>query len=148
MDWITGRASEHLSRMLKLPADGDEQDWDIQLANSARLLEFIRRYPEFSVDDEYAFAMAALIIASFDERLLERIYPLGEEFYELMRIAEFDVTRMYTEEECQLWAKIAVILKSDKGLFDALIRYWAAEGKKECAFACTLFFRNEFCDRM
>lgn len=133
--------------MLKLPADGDEQDWDIQLANSARLLEFIRRYPEFSVDDEYAFAMAALIIASFDEWLLERIYPLGKEYYELMREAEFDVLRMYTQEERQIWLKVAEILKSNLGLFDALIRYWTVESEKEGAFACTLFFRSEFCDR-
>jgi hypothetical protein len=144
MECVTGRASDHLTEALQLLARGDEQDWEIELADGDRLEEFIARYPEFAPDDEYAFAMAALIIASFDERVGGRLYPVDGEYMDQMRGVDFDVSRMYTEEERKLWKQVANILKSRLCLFDWHLHYWSCDEEPDFGFACILFFRNEF----
>lgn len=152
MEFTSGRAQKHLERVLQLPARGDEQDWEIELANETRLEEFIARYPEFEADDEFAFAMVALIIASFDERLgWHPRHTTDQEYADMARDADFDVERFYTESERQLWKQIAGILKSRLCLFDRHIHYWSCDedwrsDAGPSAFPCTLFFRNEFCN--
>ncbi|ASP34348.1 CPCC family cysteine-rich protein [Labrenzia sp. VG12] len=144
MQWASARATAYLTETLQLPARGDEQDWEIELADEARLEEFISLFPDLASDDEYAYAMVALIIASFDDRLGQRLYPFGGEYIDQMREADFDVSRMYTQDERRLWLEISRILNSRVCLFDWLIRYWSSADEPESAFACTLFFRTEF----
>ena len=144
MEFLTGRAAKRLEHVLALPARGDEQDWDVELADGDRLEEFIARFPEFEADDECAFAMAALIIASFDERLGVRLHPVEKEYPEQFQDAGFDVAGMYTSEERRQWTQVADILKSRLCLFDWLVHYWCVDEEPDGAFACTLFFRNTF----
>lgn len=144
MKLVTCRAQKYLEKVLELPARGDEQDWDVELADGSRLEEFIARYQEFQADDEHAYEMASLVIASFDDYLLERLYPMDREYFDMMRDVDFDVTRMYTTEERQLWTQVSNILKSRTCLFDYLIQYWCVDEEPDGAFACTLFFRDEF----
>jgi|GEM_PF-1363853 len=144
MENVSARAIAHLTEALQLPARGDEQDWEIELADETRLEEFISLFPDFASEDEYAYAMAALILASFDDRLRLRLYAVTGEYIDQMREAEFDVSRMYTQEERRLWQEISRILNSRVCLFDWLIRYWSVANDPESAFASTLFFRWNF----
>ncbi|WP_156958880.1 hypothetical protein [Labrenzia sp. DG1229] len=144
MEWVTWRAQKHLEKVLELPARGDEQDWDVELAVGSRVEEFIARYQEFQADDEHAYVMASLVIASFDDYLGERLYPMDKEYFGMMRDVDFDVTRMFTAAERRLWSQVSDILKSRSYLFDDLIQYWSVDEEPDGAFACTLFFRDEF----
>jgi len=66
---LTAAAIAKLNRMLQLPAEGAEQDWELQLGDAARLDEFVRVYETAELDDEDRRALMSLIVASADAAL-------------------------------------------------------------------------------
>ena len=55
-----------LNEYFKLPARGDEQDWDVELANPDRSTEFLNAYDD-GFSDDVKLALMALIFASYDD---------------------------------------------------------------------------------
>lgn len=74
MGYILNRqAVEVIARRLNLPATGQEQDWDIELADPTRLREFLSLYnqaQDFSESEKYA--LMALILASCDDAIQDK----------------------------------------------------------------------------
>ncbi len=60
-------AKEFLNSFLKLPATGKEQDWEIELSNPNRLLEFIIFLEKTDLSYDQKQALIALILASFED---------------------------------------------------------------------------------
>lgn len=63
----TGAAIARLSADLGLAAVG--QDWEIEAADSRRVIEFLDYYDNQQLNDDERFTLMSLIIASYDERL-------------------------------------------------------------------------------
>lgn len=63
--WPATEATEAVNRLLNLPATGDEQDWEIELADPARLDDMLRAL-ETSHDFEIRSALALLTIAALE----------------------------------------------------------------------------------
>jgi hypothetical protein len=63
----TNNAIQRLTQMFQLPGYG--QDWEIEVANSSRVLEFCNAYEKVILDAEGRFALMCLIIASYDDYL-------------------------------------------------------------------------------
>src|SRR5688572_661051 len=65
----TAAAIERLTDLLRLPP-GD-QDWEIEIADARRVGEFLDAYEREPLDDDERFALMALIVASYDELLMD-----------------------------------------------------------------------------
>ena len=98
-----------LNSLLKLPATGNEQDWDIELADFKRIEEFIDFFfkNEETLNEEEKKSIAALILASYDDYLNNHIHNEN------------------------LWTSIKSILKSDKYIYNELVDYWSINNKTE-----------------
>lgn len=70
---------DYLNKLLNLPASGDEQDWDIELADPARLSEFLATFRAYDLTLSVKKAFLALIIASYDQLL--QYDPDDDDFY-------------------------------------------------------------------
>ena len=73
-----------LNEMLKLPAQGHEQDWEIELADPERVEEMLNAFPLVEPDIELKSALALLLIRSMEEA--HRIGVLEEG--QILRAAE------------------------------------------------------------
>jgi hypothetical protein len=100
---ISSKAIIFLNKELKLITKGDEQDWDLELADSGRIEEFILFYKSTLLDDNEKIALMALILASYDDYLNNRSHSIV------------------------IWNLICEILKPDKLIFGELIKYWSLE---------------------
>lgn len=94
----------HLNNLLNLPVKGDEQDWDIELADPARLSEFLATFKAFHLTLSVKKAFLALIIASYDQLL--QYDPDDDDFY---------------------WASIKGLMDAEKHEHIALLKYWSLE---------------------
>jgi hypothetical protein len=65
----TAAAIRRINTLLQLPATGQEQDWEIELADSTRVQEFCQVYQTANLTQEEKFTLMALIIASYDDYL-------------------------------------------------------------------------------
>lgn len=93
-------ALEYLNKELLLPYTGIEQDWELEMANSQRVNEFLSFYKnQLSIDIK--IALMSLILASYDD---------------LLNIKGVDIDKT--------WAEIKEILESEKGIFLELLAYW------------------------
>lgn len=99
-------AIESISQKLSLPFTGVEQDWDLELASSERVNEFVFFYQGTSLSLEEKKALMSLVFASYDDYLNEH---------------EID--------KDELWSEIVLLVQSDKDLFKELINYWSLEGE-------------------
>jgi hypothetical protein len=99
-------AINFLNRYFKLPVSGDEQDWDIELADSDRVEEFLDAY-DYDFSDDVKPALMALIFASYDDYIGEH------------------------KRDISIEAKIKTIVDLDRNLFTGLLKYWAVEGKED-----------------
>jgi hypothetical protein len=117
---LTKKAINFLNEELKLPSNGAEQDWSIELSGPMRLNEFISYYinNSFSLTDETKIALMALILSSFDDLLNEGIK--GNEY----------------------WKRIEFILTDNKPLFNDILSYWGLNGETEDLFLITPFIRK------
>ena len=93
---------ESLNKKLELPYTGIEQDWELEMANSERVYEFVCYYKENIMINSEKIALVSLILASYDDLLNEE-----------------------KEENEQLWNHIRGILECEEDLFSELIIYWS-----------------------
>jgi len=90
-----------LCKKLSLPYKGTEQDWDIEMADSSRINEFIDLYHQHDLAFEERMALMSLIVTSYDDYLNEH-----------------DASVDYR------WDRIRAMLVKYKEHFVELINYW------------------------
>lgn len=99
------KAIDYLNKELSLPFTGVEQDWEIEMADSSRLEEFIIFYEKSHLNIEEKRALMSLIIASYDDMLNEC-------------------------ENKSLWNRIAVCIVSEKQIFSDILSYWKLDNEE------------------
>lgn len=102
MYFIKPEAIIYWNKRLNLRATGREQDWEVELADSSRVDEFISIYESNMLSDDKKFALMALITASLDD--LASIKAIGD-----------DVMK-----------RVVKILCDDYDLNKPLIDYWSS----------------------
>ena len=98
---------DRLTAQLALKATGHEQDWEIELADAARINDFLAAYHDQLLCIEDRRALMALVLASADE---------------------------YVSKEGQVpeeWTRIAQLLSQEEGLHREAIAYWKREGEND-----------------
>ncbi|MEE9336424.1 MAG: hypothetical protein V3U65_20240 [Granulosicoccaceae bacterium] len=120
---MAGEAIKLLNKKLNLPATGDEQDWEIELADANRINEFISFYENESLDDDKLYALMALIVGSLED--LACVHPIGED----------------------VWEKISELLCSKYELHKPTIDYWSIVDNKcpDDLFKITKLMRSLKC---
>lgn len=119
--YLTKEAIENLDTKLCLPnLDQFSQDWEYELADSSRILEFITFYEQHDLTKDEKFALMALIISCFDDYLSEGEGP-GE-----------------------VWNQIRYYLLKDYQIHINKIRYWSLEEEDdiENCFSVTPLMRE------
>ncbi|MFP2895879.1 hypothetical protein [Corallococcus sp. 4LFB] len=96
-----------LTAALALPASGQEQDWEIELADPARIGEFLTAYRSLSLSPDDKVALMALMLASVDRRLDSGLGMPSE------------------------WSQIANLLGAEQDLHRESLEYWMCEGDDE-----------------
>lgn len=97
----TREAMDKFNDLLQLHEDEYTQDWEIELADGRRLLEFIECYQKYAVSNEEKFTLMSLIIASCDDYLEDKTAIL------------------------HCWQQVKALLMDNKLLFEPIIRYWS-----------------------
>lgn len=112
---------EQLSKDLSLPFTGIEQDWDIEMANSNRLNDFLKFYQQNDLSADKKVAVMSLILASYEDFLYNNNLEIDDR-----------------------WNEIKSILKSERIIFVDLIDYWALsnEVEEDNLFRITPLMRN------
>lgn len=110
---------EQLSKKLSLPFTGVEQDWEIEMANSNRIDEFIKFYKENDLSEDMKMATMALILASYDDFLNDKNLTNDDR-----------------------WNEIKLELNYRKTLFNGLIEYWSMQDEIEEVFKITPLIRE------
>jgi hypothetical protein len=109
---------EPLSKKLSLPYIGIEQDWDIEMADSKRVNDFLKFYQQNILSVDEKVAVMSLIIASYEDFLNEN--------------AGID----------DQWNEIRLMLKSERSIFVDLINYWSLSTEEGDLFQITPLIRN------
>jgi hypothetical protein len=65
----TGAAHLRLNAVFGFSPDAYSQDWDVELADGERLLEFVDAYSRLELSDDERFALMELIVASAHDAL-------------------------------------------------------------------------------
>ncbi len=99
----TRAAIDALAERFGLPNEPWMQDWEYQVADAARIDDFLA-YAETGPGEEEAFVLMAMIFQSFED--------LGEAALQDPR-----------------WARVERLLQSQSGLHQPTLRYWANPGK-------------------
>ncbi|MEO4004178.1 hypothetical protein [Flavobacterium sp. CAU 1735] len=112
---------EQLSKELSLPYTGIEQDWDIEMADSNRIDDFLEFYHQNDLSTDKKVAVISLILASYEDFLNENDLEIDDR-----------------------WNKIKFILESERLIFNDLIKYWSLsnEVEEDNLFRITLLMRN------
>ena len=95
-------AIESLNEKLSLPSRGIEQDWEVELADSNRVDEFISYYNKHPLTLDEKKALMSLILASYDDFL-------NEEY----------------SSNSQFWNDIRQAIESDYDLLPDILDYWS-----------------------
>jgi len=93
---------EQLSKELLLPYTGTEQDWDIEMADSNRINDFLNFYQQNDLSADKRVAVVSLILASYEDYLSENDLRIDDR-----------------------WNEIKTILESEGVIFADLIHYWS-----------------------
>ncbi len=107
-----------LNRALDLPASGNEQDWEVELADKSRIAEFLDFYETNELAPEQRFALMSLVLASLDD---------------LATASQLDES---------LWQRTALLITRDRKLFDHLVEYWANVHCADDGFAISHLVRS------
>lgn len=112
---------KQLSKSLSLPFTGTEQDWEIEMANSNRINDFLKYYQQNDLSSDEKVALMSLILASYEDFLNENNLKI-------------DVR----------WNEIKSILESERVIFVDLIDYWILDNEniKDNLFRITPLLRN------
>ena len=97
-------AIESVSRKLSLPFTGVEQDWEVEIAASERLVEFVSFYKNSSLSSDEKMVLMSLILASYDDFLNET-----------------------DTDEYEIWDEIVSLIEIDKDFFKELLNYWSMD---------------------
>lgn len=124
MRFRTAHAIKILNNALELPATGQEQDWDIELADAKRIQEFIDFYSNSDWNEDELFALMSLIIASYDETIREHGH------------------------QPEIWEQIAKQLLQQSELHESTLEYWACldEDIPEYRFYISPYIRELLAD--
>lgn len=79
--WPHPKGTEVVNRLLSLPVTGREQDWEIELADSTRLDEFLNLFESGRLDLEGRSALALLILFS----ITYAAEPVGDQLMDRTR---------------------------------------------------------------
>lgn len=96
----TAAAIDRLTTMLRLPPGG--QDWEIEVADAARVGEFLDAYEAGGLDDDERFTLMALIVASYD-----------------------DLLQGGGDADRQVWARLRRHLRGEFALHAYTVQYWS-----------------------
>ncbi|MBN9680903.1 MULTISPECIES: hypothetical protein [unclassified Corallococcus] len=96
-----------LTTALALPSNGQEQDWDVELADPARIGEFLTAYRSLPLGSDDRVALMALMLASVDRRLGSGLGVPSE------------------------WSQIANLLGAERDLHRESLEYWMCEADDE-----------------
>jgi hypothetical protein len=96
----TAAAVDRLTADLRLPPGG--QDWEIEVADAARVGEFLDAYEAGGLDDDERFALMALVVASYDELL-----------------------QACGDADRQVWARLRGHLLGEFGLHAYTVQHWS-----------------------
>lgn len=112
---------EQLSKELLLPYTGIEQDWDIEMANSNRINDFLKFYQQNDLSVDKKIAVMSLILASYEDFLNENDLEIDDR-----------------------WNDVSSILESERVIFVDLINYWSLsnEVEEDNLFRITPLMRN------
>jgi hypothetical protein len=105
---LTQEAIEFISSKLKLPFTGVEQDWEVELADSKRIGEFISFYKRTALSLDEKRALMSLIFASYDELLNSNGI-----------------------DRDKLWNEITSLIRFEKEFFGELLDYWGLKGETD-----------------
>lgn len=99
---------EQLSKELSLPFTGIEQDWEIEMADSNRINDFLEFYNQNDLSTDKKVAVISLILASYEDFLNENVLEIDDR-----------------------WNEIKFILESERLIFIDLINYWSLSNEVE-----------------
>jgi len=104
---LSNDSIEKLTTLLGLSATGQEQDWEVELADPTRIAEFLKVYRNSSLTQDDRKALMALILASADSHIQTGLGVPVE------------------------WEQISALLIEERHIHEETIRYWAREGEDE-----------------
>lgn len=104
-----------------MPYTGIEQDWDIELADSNRINDFLEFFHHNNLSTDKKVAVISLVLASYEDFLNENDMEIDDR-----------------------WDDIRTILQSERIIFVDVINYWSLsnEVEKDNFFRLTLLMRN------
>ena len=106
-DFIHRNTAERINSLLDLPATGNEQDWDIELADRCRIKEFIDFLFEHELHLDDKKAVVSLIIASY-----------------------YDLLEYEADIDSHIWKRIRILLDRNKGAYNYWLNYWVTWDKE------------------
>lgn len=110
---------EQLIKELSLPYTGIEQDWDIEMADSNRINEFLEFYYQNDLSTDKKVAVISLVLASYEDFLNENDLEIDNR-----------------------WDDIRSILESERVIFVDLINYWSLSNDEDNLFRITPLIRS------
>lgn len=110
-----------INLMLNLHASGNEQDWELELADEHRLGEFISFLTETNLTSQEKYAVLSLILASYNDFLALKV-----------------------DDDLVIWNKIIQIIDEDVVLYTDILNYWAiwTEVNEDDLFVITPLVRS------
>lgn len=99
---------EQLSKELLLPYTGVEQDWDIEMADSNRINDFLEFYQQNDLSVDKKMAVMSLLLASYEDFFNENDLKIDDR-----------------------WRDVSSILETEKVIFVDLINYWSLSNEVE-----------------
>jgi len=99
---------EQLSKELLLPYTGIEQDWDIEMADSNRINDFLKFFQQNDLSVDEKIAVMSLILASYEDFLNENDLEIDNR-----------------------WKDVSSILETERVIFVDLINYWSLNNEVE-----------------
>ena len=111
MTYPTKEAMAALNQALRLPATGQEQDWDIELADPDRVGEFVAYFERHALSEGEKHALMALILSSLEDLSNKK------------------------EVSTELWDRIKRLLQADQDLYADLVKQWGPRNDDLDGFA-------------
>jgi len=112
-----------LNERLSLNYTGQEQDWDLELADPNRITDFLNFIRDQNLSIEEKYAVMALVLSSYDDRLN----------YNPVSVADNEI-----------WYSITELLNQSPEIYSDLLNYWALwnNQREEYLFAITKLVRE------
>lgn len=93
-----------ISKKLGIQFLGYEQDWEIEMADSNRVEEFILFYKKATLSKNEKIVLFTLILASYDDYLSEKIIDEDELWYLIIEIMRFETETV--KEVVDYWSLV------------------------------------------